>query len=248
MVLNGSTLPNTVYISLNSRPKKGEYHWGIVITDANNTATLYHASNRSGPWQFQARAIGDPGKSMTLIVLVKVGTVSKNGIAAVIQQVPADGKASKRNGEAFSCRTWVKDALAHLVAKGNIVLKADVGECRLRGYILAKSDILYPLASLMLTLCPRNTAGNGQEVRCQVRWQRRAGQRTLRGQLSDHRVPGLKLLCQVEHVEQVGQVDQVHWEVDMTGLCQKIPRSPRRVPGMQNFYRRLEDEGYHRMH
>lgn len=107
-------------------------HWGIVITDTNNAATLYHASNLNGPWQFKSKATQDPGKSMTLIVLVKVGSVVKNGIAPVIQQVPADGKPSKRNGEAFSCRTWAKDALAHLVARGNIVLKADVGKCGLR--------------------------------------------------------------------------------------------------------------------
>lgn len=117
-------------------------HWGVVITDANNAATLYHASNVVGPWQFIVKPVGDPGKSLSLIVLVKVGTVTKNGISAVIQQIPADGKASKRNGEAFSCRTWVKDALAHLVAKGNVVLKDDVGKCRLCVYILVKGDMI----------------------------------------------------------------------------------------------------------
>ncbi|KAK4132084.1 hypothetical protein BT67DRAFT_457676 [Trichocladium antarcticum] len=80
----------------------------------------------SGPWQLETRITKDPGKSITLIVLVKVGTVIKNGIASVIQQVPADGNPSTRNGEAFSCLTWAKDALAHLMAKGNVVLKADV--------------------------------------------------------------------------------------------------------------------------
>jgi hypothetical protein len=41
----------------------------------NNIPTLYHASNRRGPWELEAR-ISDPGQSVTFIVLVKVGTVS----------------------------------------------------------------------------------------------------------------------------------------------------------------------------
>ncbi|KAK3290931.1 uncharacterized protein B0H64DRAFT_49776 [Chaetomium fimeti] len=63
---------------------------------------------------------------MSLIVLVKVGNVIRNGIGPVIQQVPTGGNISRRNGEAFSCRTWTKDALAHLSAMGIVVLKADV--------------------------------------------------------------------------------------------------------------------------
>lgn len=68
---------------------------------------------------------GKPDKSVTLIVLVKVGKVTKKGIATVVQQIPADGKPSKRTGEAFNCLTWMKDALAHLAAKGNVALKID---------------------------------------------------------------------------------------------------------------------------
>lgn len=99
---------------------------------------------------------------------MRVGSVVKNGITPVIQQVPAEGKPSKRNGKAFSCRTWVKDALAHLVARRNIVLKADVGKCGLHMDESWRVREKYPLVGL-LTSRHRNTVGNGQEVRCQVR-------------------------------------------------------------------------------
>lgn len=169
-MLNGQTQPNSVYFSLNSRPKKGEYvsrgltksvpstkaanrsrkHWGVVVTDANNNPVLYHANNRTGPWAFEAKP-GNPGKSMTLIVLVKIGTVAKNGIAAVMQAVPADGKPSKRSGEAFSCRTWSKDAAAFGAAKGNFVLKNTPGKLSELHILLSRFDL--PHAILSFSLC-----------------------------------------------------------------------------------------------
>lgn len=168
-MLNGQTQPNSVYFSLNSRPKKGEYvsrgltksvpstkaanrprkHWGVVVTDANNNPVLYHANNRKGPWEFEAKP-GNPGKSMTLIVLVKIGTVAKNGIAAVMQAVPADGKPSPRSHEAFSCRTWSKDAAAFGQSKGNFVLKGTPGKLSELHSLLPHFDL--PLAFLPNTL------------------------------------------------------------------------------------------------
>ncbi|KAK3898425.1 hypothetical protein C8A05DRAFT_37986 [Staphylotrichum tortipilum] len=128
--LNGNTLPDSVYVALDARPKKDEYHWAIVVTNTHNAPDLYHASNLTGPWQFLTRAIRRSSDfSMALIVLVKVGTVvveNKPDISSAIQQVPADDEPSRRTGEAFSCRIWAKDALAHLAASGSAVLEGDV--------------------------------------------------------------------------------------------------------------------------
>ncbi|KAI1813152.1 hypothetical protein GGS20DRAFT_554650 [Poronia punctata] len=126
MPLNGSPLPNSVYISLDSRPKPNEYHWGLVFIDAKGGCVLYHALNRDGPWRFQERQ-GDPGdNSLTLITLVYVGPVNLRGAIDVVRSVPADGKPSLRNREAFTCRTWVKDVLVALNLSGNIVLPSSV--------------------------------------------------------------------------------------------------------------------------
>lgn len=87
---------------------------------------------------------------MTLIVLVKIGTVAKNGILAVMQAVPADGKPSKRSNEPFSCRTWAKDAAAFGQAKGNFVLKGTPGKLSELHTFLSHFDL--PLTLLPNTL------------------------------------------------------------------------------------------------
>ena len=42
--------------------------------------------------------------------------------------MPVDGKPSERTGEAFSCRTWVKDTLVSLDENGAILLPTDMGK------------------------------------------------------------------------------------------------------------------------
>jgi hypothetical protein len=179
MALNGSTLPDSIYVALDARPNKDEYvsprpsqpdlpiqlltvqsnpqHWAIVTTTTHNAPTLSHASNLTGPWQFLTRPIRRSSDfSMALIVLVKVGTIVKNDrdVATVIQQVLADGEPSKRTGEAFTCRVWVKDALAHLAASGSAVLEGDVGEWAFQ----SRLDIYLLMASRSFA------RGNGQTV------------------------------------------------------------------------------------
>ncbi|QPC72216.1 hypothetical protein HYE68_002968 [Fusarium pseudograminearum] len=124
--LNGTVNTMSLYISLDSRPNKGEYHWGIYVTDGQGNSTVHHASNRDGPWRYDAKFV-DPADSMTLIAMMKVSDIrSPDLVEHAIKSVPANGSPSGRNGEAFTCRTWVKDALVALHDCGAIVLPTDI--------------------------------------------------------------------------------------------------------------------------
>ncbi|KAF4948685.1 hypothetical protein FGADI_9460 [Fusarium gaditjirri] len=112
---------------MKSRPSPREYHWGLVITNDSGQPVLHHATNLAGPWKYEERQVQsaiDP----SLIVLVKASGVS-NVLRAtqIIQSVPADGKPSRRTGNAFTCRTWAKDTLVELHDKGEISLPNDIG-------------------------------------------------------------------------------------------------------------------------
>ncbi|KAI8963631.1 hypothetical protein F5Y11DRAFT_346277 [Daldinia sp. FL1419] len=126
MPLNGKLEANTLYMSLNSRSEKNSYHYGILVTDTNTKATLYHAStNLGGDWRIESK-VGRPDVSVTLIVLVKVDSLHKDGFSTIAKSVPADGSPSKRTGEAFRCLTWVKDVLVSLDTNGIIKLPHDI--------------------------------------------------------------------------------------------------------------------------
>ncbi|CZS74862.1 unnamed protein product [Fusarium graminearum] len=124
--LNGTVNTISLYISLDSRPSKGEYHWGIYVTDGQGESTVHHASNRDGPWRYDAEFV-DPTNSMTLIAMIKVSDIrSPDLVEHAIRSVPANGNLSGRNGDGFTCRTWVKDALVSLHDSGAIVLPTDI--------------------------------------------------------------------------------------------------------------------------
>jgi hypothetical protein len=124
MPLNGSLEPQSIYIALDARPQKDEYHWGLVITDANTATTGHHVTNRAGPWVYEEKR-EDPGRSLTLIALIRLSGVA-NHATQVIKDAPASGKPSEKMGEAFSCRTWVKDTLVSLHENGAILLPTDM--------------------------------------------------------------------------------------------------------------------------
>ncbi|PTD02376.1 hypothetical protein FCULG_00011909 [Fusarium culmorum] len=64
---------------------------------------------------------------MTLIAMIKVSDIrSPHLVEHAIKSVPANGSPSRRNGETFTCRTWVKDALVALHDNGAIVLPTDI--------------------------------------------------------------------------------------------------------------------------
>ncbi|KAK7935111.1 hypothetical protein PG985_000606 [Apiospora marii] len=101
-------------------------HWGLILTVPNQTPVLHHASNRAGPWSYEVRA-GRPENSMTLIVLVRVGALKSHSEATnVMKTIPADGSPSRRTGEAFTCRIWIKDVLMALHEAGQIALPVDI--------------------------------------------------------------------------------------------------------------------------
>ncbi|OAA55873.1 hypothetical protein SPI_08080 [Niveomyces insectorum RCEF 264] len=127
MVLNGSLERKTIYISLNTRPIAGEYHWGLVLTDSHGNPVLHHASNgRGGQWAYEERQV-NPAQSLTLVALIRVAKVkSVSQAEEVIRSIPADGYPSQRTGEAFTCRIWVKDVLMALYEQGVISLPRDI--------------------------------------------------------------------------------------------------------------------------
>ncbi|EPE09068.1 hypothetical protein F503_06844 [Ophiostoma piceae UAMH 11346] len=141
MVLNGSLEIKTLYITLDSRPEAGTYHWGLIITDANDEPVLHHASNTNGPWSYQRR-LDNPDESMTLVAIVRIAKVkSVSEAEQVIQSISASGYPSQRTSEAFTCRIWVKDVLVALEENGVIVLPNDIdnveGVAIEQGYLYA---------------------------------------------------------------------------------------------------------------
>ncbi|KAG6181951.1 hypothetical protein E4U10_007122, partial [Claviceps purpurea] len=52
---------------------------------------------------------------------------SQSRTLGVMKDVQADGSPSKRTGESFTCRIWVKDVLVALHDCGEIVLPAIIG-------------------------------------------------------------------------------------------------------------------------
>ncbi len=62
-------------------------------------------------------------------MLLLVGSVNaRSRVTDVIKSIPADGNPSRRTGEVFTCRIWVKDVLVALDESGEIKLPVDVGK------------------------------------------------------------------------------------------------------------------------
>ncbi|CAF3496955.1 unnamed protein product [Fusarium graminearum] len=96
MPLDGALERQSIYITLDARPEKDEYHWGLVITDANTQPTFHHVTNRAGPWVYEEKQ-EDPGRSLTLITLIRVSGVADHA-TRVIKDAPASRKPSERTG------------------------------------------------------------------------------------------------------------------------------------------------------
>lgn len=66
---------------------------------------------------------------MSLVLVYKIGSVSsQTALDQVLKAVPANGSASLRTGEAFTCRIWTKDALMALHNNRIVTLHASIGE------------------------------------------------------------------------------------------------------------------------
>ncbi|KAH6951956.1 hypothetical protein DER45DRAFT_636221 [Fusarium avenaceum] len=126
MPLLGTIEPLSIYVTLDTRAKEGDYHWGLILTDAAAIPVLHDASNRDGPWTYRERC-GYSAYFLTLIALIRVGDVSSHALATeLIQSSPANGSPSFRTGEKFNCRIWVKDTLVALHDNAVTTLIADI--------------------------------------------------------------------------------------------------------------------------
>ncbi|KAF7875103.1 hypothetical protein EAF04_002275 [Stromatinia cepivora] len=133
---------NTVYMTLNSRGVPGTFHWGIFITSSAPDGVHYHATNRFGGWVPEFRPTTKITQSLTLVIVYKIGIVSSQTrlkVDQVLEAVPADGSASLRTGEAFTCRIWTKDALVALHDNGNVTLPADIDTLERQAFAAASA-------------------------------------------------------------------------------------------------------------
>ncbi len=67
---------------------------------------------------------------MSLVTLLLIGTITgdMDDARAVLAHVPADGRPSRRTGDASTCRVWLKDTLVALGEHGVVQLPADIGK------------------------------------------------------------------------------------------------------------------------
>ncbi|OTA59603.1 hypothetical protein K449DRAFT_423795 [Hypoxylon sp. EC38] len=128
MPLNGELKSNSLYIALDARPFKDEYHWALVTTDNRCHATLRHASNLNGPWKREEMNF-HPDQRMMLIALVRVGDIisDPNRMVERTRAVPADGVPSSRTGKEFNCLTWVLDTIVLLANEAVVTIPYDIG-------------------------------------------------------------------------------------------------------------------------
>ncbi|KAF7921246.1 uncharacterized protein EAE98_008672 [Botrytis deweyae] len=119
---------NTVYMTLNSRGIPGTFHWGLFITTSSAPrGVFYHASNKTGGWQPEFKPTAYLFSSMSLVLVFKIGPISSSDkIDEFLRAVPADGSASLRTDEAFTCRIWMKDALVALHENHVVTLPVDI--------------------------------------------------------------------------------------------------------------------------
>ncbi|KAL3419881.1 hypothetical protein PVAG01_08380 [Phlyctema vagabunda] len=131
---------NTVYMTLNSRGVPGTFHWGIFVTSSAPNGHYYHATNKFGGWQLEARKSTNPLNSMSLVLVYKIGSISSHDdLDQLLRNTPADGSASLRTGEAFTCRIWTKDALVALHHNRVLTLSADIDTLEKQAFELGTS-------------------------------------------------------------------------------------------------------------
>ena len=88
-----------------------------------------HATNRFGGWQLEVRTSSNALSSLSLVLIYKIGPASsQTAFDQVLRAVPANGSASLRTGEAFTCRIWTKDAIMALHNNRIVTLEADIGK------------------------------------------------------------------------------------------------------------------------
>lgn len=67
--------------------------------------------------------------SRPIVLASKLGFVSSEAaLDQALRAITDFGPISKRTGEAFSCRTWMKDSIVTLHDRGIVTLPTDIGE------------------------------------------------------------------------------------------------------------------------
>ncbi|KAG6037170.1 hypothetical protein E4U41_005304 [Claviceps citrina] len=115
----------SIYIAMYSTAHLRKFHWGLVLIDSMKQARLFHANNRVH-WLLEEKPVS-PEQSLTLVVLIRLDKVrSLSRTKKIMRSIPADGSPSRRTGEFFTCRIWVKDAIVALHDQGEIALPTDI--------------------------------------------------------------------------------------------------------------------------
>ncbi|KAF4634538.1 hypothetical protein G7Y89_g3556 [Cudoniella acicularis] len=135
-----SLASNTVYMTLNSRGMPGTFHWGVFVTSSPPRGQYYHATNKFGGWQLEAKPSSNVLSSLSLVLVYRIGSLSSQAgrLDQVLRAVPANGSASLRTGEAFTCRIWAKDALMALHNSGIVTLSASIDKLEKQAFALAR--------------------------------------------------------------------------------------------------------------
>ncbi|KAF7955408.1 uncharacterized protein EAE97_000667 [Botrytis byssoidea] len=105
-----------LYMTLNTRGQPGTFHWGIFLPCSGVKGWYYHATNKSGGWTLEDHRLAYKLDFLS----------SEAALDQALRAITDFGPISKRTGETFSCRTWMKDSLATLHDKGIVTLPADI--------------------------------------------------------------------------------------------------------------------------
>lgn len=115
-----------VYILMSNISKPAKWHWGLFVCVSKPYGQVYHATNRTGPWEFKESltdGVVDSKQILAAIELTILSSEDKIDIAhKALKDVPvsADGDFCEKWGEHFTCRVWVKKALEKLKTVGVI--------------------------------------------------------------------------------------------------------------------------------
>ncbi|KAM0144092.1 hypothetical protein ACHAO1_000371 [Botrytis cinerea] len=124
-----------LYIILNTRGQPGTFHWGIFLPLLGVRGWYYHATNKSGGWTLEVELTNDIQTSRPIVLASKLGFVSSEAaLDQALRAITDFGPISKRTGETFSCRTWMKDSIVTLHDKGIVTLPTDIDTIAKRAF------------------------------------------------------------------------------------------------------------------
>jgi len=100
------------------------------------------------PWRYERIALSDTQREQRLLVRVVIGkvTVAPEVVDAILQAVPvyqvSDERGRAPDGAAFSCLTWVRDALEELRGRAAVagLLGFEVIQERVLGFVERKRE------------------------------------------------------------------------------------------------------------